>query len=300
MLKRIQLVLRDLLALAILLASSGAWAQLAPGSMDVHWDEGASNCGSSSHPPLQVHPYNERSFILRENPCATFEAPFMYLLIGSEKALLIDTGDVADPNQMPLANTVMRLLPGEGPAKMRLLVVHTHRHGDHRAGDEQFTPFSNAQVVGFDIDSIRRFYHFTDWPNGLAQIDLGERTVDVMQAKGQFLPCQYLVSSAKSGGSYAAHNQEPVLKQVGSASIEQRAEIETERMSREDVANELVRDVFPLSPRKLATFEYFLKISVLLDNFGALGLKISLGKFRLKKYTPELHINFGPLHRFAE
>ncbi len=187
MLKRIQLVLRDLLALAILLASSGAWAQLAPGSMDVHWDEGASNCGSSSHPPLQVHPYNERSFILRENPCATFEAPFMYLLIGSEKALLIDTGDVADPNQMPLANTVMRLLPGEGPAKMRLLVVHTHRHGDHRAGDEQFTPFSNAQVVGFDIDSIRRFYHFTDWPNGLAQIDLGERTVDVITIWRRFV-----------------------------------------------------------------------------------------------------------------
>jgi hydroxyacylglutathione hydrolase len=184
MLKRIQLVLRDLLALAILLASSGAWAHLAPGSMDVHWDEGASNCGSSSHPPLQVHPYNERSFILRENPCATFEAPFMYLLIGSEKALLIDTGDVADPNQMPLANTVMRLLPGEAPAKMRLLVVHTHRHGDHRAGDEQFTPFSNAQVVGFDIDSICRFYHFTDWPNGLAQIDLGERTVDVIPTPG--------------------------------------------------------------------------------------------------------------------
>ncbi len=48
------------------------------------------------------------------------------------------------------------------------------------------------------------------------------------QAKGQFLPCQYLVSSAKSGGSYAAHNEEPVLHQVRSASIEQRAEIETE------------------------------------------------------------------------
>jgi len=120
------------------------------------------------------------------------------------------------------------------------------------------------------------------------------------QARGQFLPGQYLASSAKSGGSYAAHNQEPVLKQVRSASIEQRAEIETERMSREDVANELVRDVFPLSPRELATFEYLSKISVLLDKLGALDLKISLSKFRLKKYTPELHINFGPLGRFAE
>jgi hypothetical protein len=39
-------------------------------------------------------------------------------------------------------------------------------------------------VAGFDIDSVRRFYHFTDWPNGLAQIDLGGRTVDVIPTPG--------------------------------------------------------------------------------------------------------------------
>jgi hypothetical protein len=71
-------------------------------------------------------------------------------------------------------------------------------------------------------------------------------------------------------------------------------------MSRKDVANELVREVFPLSPRELATFENISKISVLLDKFGALDLKISLGEFRFKNYIPELHINFGPLGRFAE
>ncbi|MGA8490836.1 MAG: MBL fold metallo-hydrolase [Terriglobales bacterium] len=108
----------------------------------------------------------------------------MYLLIGSAKALLVDTGDIADPKVVPLADTVMHLLPGEGPAKLPLLVVHTHRHLDHRASDEQFTHFSNAQVVGFDIDSVRRFYKLTDWPNGLAQIDLGDRTVDVIPTPG--------------------------------------------------------------------------------------------------------------------
>ena len=71
-------------------------------------------------------------------------------------------------------------------------------------------------------------------------------------------------------------------------------------MSRKHVANELVRDVFALSSRELATFEYFPKISILLDKFGALDLKISLGEFRLKKHIPELHINFGPLYRIAE
>jgi hydroxyacylglutathione hydrolase len=108
----VRLMLYSLLALWVLLATSSARSQLVPGSMDVHWSEGAADCAKNSQPSLQVHPYNARTFILRENLCATFEAPFMYLLIGSRKALLIDTGDVADPNQVPLAKTVMQLVPG--------------------------------------------------------------------------------------------------------------------------------------------------------------------------------------------
>jgi glyoxylase-like metal-dependent hydrolase (beta-lactamase superfamily II) len=167
-----------------LLAASPARSQLVPGSMDVRWSDGAPDCAKDSQPPLQVHPYNPRTFILRENLCATFEAPFIYLLIGSAEALLIDTGDVTDPNQMPLAKTVMNLLPGDSSAKLPLLVVHSHRHLDHRAGDGQFAHMPNVQVVGFDLDSVRRFYNFTDWPNGLAQIDLGDRTVDVIPTPG--------------------------------------------------------------------------------------------------------------------
>jgi glyoxylase-like metal-dependent hydrolase (beta-lactamase superfamily II) len=108
----------------------------------------------------------------------------MYLLIGSTNALLIDTGDVADANQMPLAKTVMQLLPGDGATKMPLLVVHTHRHLDHRAGDGQFMHLSNVQVVGFDVESVRRYYKVANWPNGLAQINLGDRTVDVIPTPG--------------------------------------------------------------------------------------------------------------------
>ena len=173
-----------LLALGMLLATSPARSQLVPGSMNVHWNEGAKDCKASPQAPIEVHAYNPGTFILRQNLCATFEAPFMYLLLGSTKALLIDSGDLADPIQMPLAQTVMHLLPGDGSAKLPLLVVHTHRHLDHRGGDGQFAHLSNVQVVGFDIDSVRRFYDFTDWPNGLAQINLGDRTVDVIPTPG--------------------------------------------------------------------------------------------------------------------
>ncbi len=173
-----------LLVAAIILTSLGGWAELAPGSMDVHWNEGAPNCANNPQPPLQVHPYNAQTLILRENLSSTFEAPFMYLLIGSKRAVLIDTGDVADPNQMPLAKTVMDLLSGDAATKLPLLVVHTHRHSDHRTGDAQFAHLANVEVVGFDLDSVRRYYKFTDWPEGIAQIDLGDRTVDVLPTPG--------------------------------------------------------------------------------------------------------------------
>lgn len=179
-----RLTLLVLLDLVVSLTSPPAWSQVVPGSMDVHWDQGAANCKTNSQPSLQVHRYNPQTFILRENLCATFEAPFMYLLIGSSRALLIDTGDVEEASKMPLAQTVMQLISQGESTPLPLLVVHTHRHKDHRGGDGQFANLPHVEVVGFDLESVRSYYHFTDWPNGLAQIELGDRTVDVIPTPG--------------------------------------------------------------------------------------------------------------------
>jgi glyoxylase-like metal-dependent hydrolase (beta-lactamase superfamily II) len=178
------MLISPIAVLATLATPASVDSQVPPGSLDVHWIEGAANCAANPQPPLEVHSYNPETFILRENLCATWEAPFLYLVIGSSKAMLIDTGDVADPAKMPLATAVIRLLPENGSERLPLLVVHTHRHLDHRAGDGQFSGLPNVQVVGFDLESVRRFYNFTDWPNGIAQIDLGERTVDVIPTPG--------------------------------------------------------------------------------------------------------------------
>jgi glyoxylase-like metal-dependent hydrolase (beta-lactamase superfamily II) len=164
--------------------SSAAWSQTVANPMDMHWNEGAKNCKTNTQPPLEHHAINAQTIILRENLCATFEAPFMYLLVGSERALLIDTGDVAHAGKMPLAKTVLDLLPVQGAEKLPLLVVHTHRHLDHRAGDAQFANLPNVQVVGYDLDSVRSFYKFTDWPRNSTQIELGERTLDVLPTPG--------------------------------------------------------------------------------------------------------------------
>ena len=161
-----------------------AWGEPVPGSLPAQWNIGAEDCAKSSQPPLQVHAYEPQTFILRQNLCASFEGNFIYLLVGSDKALLIDTGAIADPQKVPLAKTILELLPDKDHKKLPLLVAHTHRHLDHRAGDPQFASLPSVQVVPIDLDGVRAFFGFNNWPNGIAHLDLGGRTVDVIPTPG--------------------------------------------------------------------------------------------------------------------
>ena len=172
------------LAACAFVSAGQSHAQSSEASLDFRLNPGAADCRHDSQPPLEVHPLNESTFLIRESLCATFEAPVIYLLIGSQKALLIDTGDVADANAMPLADTVFKLLPTGDHGRLPLLVAHTHRHQDHRAGDGQFLGQSGVQVVGFDLDSVIRDFKFTDWPNRPITLDLGGRLVDVIPTPG--------------------------------------------------------------------------------------------------------------------
>src|SRR6476660_5188747 len=169
---------------AILFTALPALAEPVSGSLPNQWNIGAEDCMASPQPPLQVHAYEPQTFILRQSPCASFEANFRYLLIGSEKALLIDTGAVEDQKKMPLAKTILELLPDKDHKKLPLLVVHTHRHLDHRAGDPQFASLPSVQTVPIDLEGVRAFFGFTDWPNGISHLDLGDRIVDVIPTPG--------------------------------------------------------------------------------------------------------------------
>ena len=186
------------LALFSLLPTFAESADLVRGSMDVQWDAGAETCPAHLSNPIQVHRYNARTIVLREKLCSTWEAPFMYLLIGNKRALLIDTGDIADPNLMPLEITVMGLLPGETAAKLPLLVLHSHGHLDHRAADPQFEGVSGVELVSADLDHVRKYFGFAAWPNGVAQIDLGDRIVDVLPAPGHH-PAQLVYYDRNTG-----------------------------------------------------------------------------------------------------
>lgn len=170
--------------LALLLSGVITTAHAEAPALDAHWDPGAEDCSKGTHPPLEVHRFDATTYILRENLCSTWEAPFMYLLVGDERALLIDTGDVADPKLMPLATTVLALLPHSGDKHLPLVVVHTHTHLDHRAGDPQFHGLADVSVVQAQLDSVQKYFGFTNWPETVTQFDLGGRVLDVIPAPG--------------------------------------------------------------------------------------------------------------------
>lgn len=175
----------------VLWCVAGLWmgpalAQPVPGNMNVPWDAGSADCQAHPQRRLQVHRYNESTYILRESLCQTYEGPFIYLLIGSSRALLIDTGDVADATQMPLASTVLGLLPVVNGQRLPLLIVHTHGHLDHRSGDAQFASAPNVTIIGTDLAHVIDGFGFRQWPEDIAPLDLGGRVVDVIPTPGHY------------------------------------------------------------------------------------------------------------------
>src|SRR5437868_8781674 len=169
---------KALLAVATILScATHAWSQPIPGSLPAQWTIGASDCAASPQAPLQVYSYEPQTFILRQSPCVDPEANFLYLLVGSQKALLIDTGVVADPAKMPLAQTILSLLPLKNGGRLPLLIVHTHRHRDHYAGALQLASGPEFQIAVPDLAAGGVFFRFDHWPRGAGLLDAGARWV---------------------------------------------------------------------------------------------------------------------------
>ena len=153
----------------------------------VAWIHGTDDCKYNKEPAIQVVRYNYNTWILRQNKCINYEAPFLFLFLGSKKALLMDTGATEDENLFPLYKTVRSLIDEREKAnknKMELVVAHTHAHGDHTAGDIQFKGKPNTIVVGLTADSVQSFFKINQWPAGSANIDLGKRIIEILPIPG--------------------------------------------------------------------------------------------------------------------
>ncbi len=149
---------------------------LEPGSLAVAWMHGSANCGSNADPEVQVHQYNATTYIIRQNKCDTFEAPFVYVLLGSDKALLFDSGATS--------STALRQAVSGLVGSRALIVAHTHAHGDHVAGDGTFSGQPNTTVIAKTQSAIQTAFDITTWPTDPGQIDLGGRAIDALAIPG--------------------------------------------------------------------------------------------------------------------
>lgn len=139
-------------------------------------------------PEWQVHEYNPDLYLLRQSGCTDYEKPFLFLFFGKERALLLDTGS-RNGNLVPtLQRTVHNWLTRNNRTSIPLTVVHTHPHSDHTAGDADVQalhdPAMPITFVAADLESTKRFYHMEHWPNDVAQLDLGDRVIDVLAIPG--------------------------------------------------------------------------------------------------------------------
>jgi len=153
-----------------------------PSSLSESWYAGGSSCAGT--PGFRARAYNDDFFILRQAACTNFEKPFLYLVIGRDKALLFDSG----AGGVDVVGQVDSLLRGwaarHGRSSIDLVVAHSHAHGDHVAGDSQFVRRPATTVVGRDTASVRAFFGVTRWPTDASIIDLGGRVLDVLPIPG--------------------------------------------------------------------------------------------------------------------
>ncbi len=103
-------------------------------------------------------------------------APLLYLLLGTEAALLHDTGATA-AERSPIRRTVAEVLEGR---QRRILVTHAHGHGDHWAGEAPFADLLSDAVAPIGQEAIGAFFGLEDQPRGEALLDLGDRPIDVL------------------------------------------------------------------------------------------------------------------------
>lgn len=137
-------------------------------------------------PDWQIHEYNANFYILRESGCTNYEKPFLYLIFGRDRALLVDTGAGAT---VDTAATVQKLLAqwqtrNRHAEPIALTVAHSHGHGDHVSGDKGFDGMANVTVIPATPEAEQKAFGIAQWPDGAGSIDLGGRVIDVLAIPG--------------------------------------------------------------------------------------------------------------------
>lgn len=158
-------------------------------ALPTEWIRGSVSAKHNTDPDLQIYHHDPDTVILRQNMAIDYEAPFLYLLFGADRALLLDTGATAEVAYLPLRPTIDRLVDGwlaDHPTDgYELVVAHTHSHGDHVAGDPQFADRPHTRVVPPDSRAAYDFFGLdAENPDRTSSFDLGGRSVACIASPG--------------------------------------------------------------------------------------------------------------------
>lgn len=157
-----------------------------------HWID-----GTAREPETQVQRIDADSFVIRQSVRTNFEAPFLYLLFGRDRALLIDSG----AGGLRIRPTVDRLVATwraqHGDRPIHLVVAHSHGHGDHHGGDDEFRDRPDTQIVGLEPERVAGFFGIARWPGDIGHYDLGGRVLDIVPTPGHE-PAHIMVYDART------------------------------------------------------------------------------------------------------
>jgi hydroxyacylglutathione hydrolase len=156
-------------------------SHLERGTFPQSWSEGTE---LEPGPAFVSHAYNPDFHILRQSGRTHFEKPFLYLLFGADRAMLVDTGAPGADLAGAVHAVLARWSASRGRPAPPLLVTHTHGHSDHVAGDAQFAGMAATTLVGAGLADVVSYFGMATWPNGVGAVDLGGRPIDVIPIPG--------------------------------------------------------------------------------------------------------------------
>lgn len=152
------------------------------------WIHGSPDCKSNTDPSLEVFRYDQTSYILRQNKCLSFEAPFIYVLFGDEKVLVLDTGATESALDFPLYETVQLLIKEQseesGKTDRELLVIHSHSHRDHYKGDSQFRGKPKVTLIEPNKVAVAKFFNDMSQHTAELNVELGKRQLIILSTPG--------------------------------------------------------------------------------------------------------------------